>query len=431
MVVFVTTCKNRTHYLKSTLPKNMADNPRSKFLVLNYGTQDDLMEYLKLTFPSEIAEGRLVVYTYSDWPRYRFSHAKNLAHRLAILEGADFIVSVDADNYTGKCFEDFIEESISNNTNGYLWAKMIKGEMTRGVNGRIGVRSEHFMRVGGYCEEKFADWGSEDKDFNKRLEMSGYTPIEIPKEFLIAIAHGDKVRFEEFPDMLKGKYIEVDPSTIKKRVANGGRFGCGIVYRNFDETDISILNPVPTRIFGIGMQKTGTNSLHKAFQRLGLKSLHWGTASLAKQIWQEMNTEGRSITLEQYDSASDLPIPLLFKKLDASYAGSKFILTIRNEARWLDSVRRHFDPEQNRWARTWDEEPFAHRSHELTYGRRDFDTQVFIERYRKHNMEVLNYFRDRPDSLLVMNLDHGDGWEKLCPFLGRPVPSPFPHENRS
>jgi hypothetical protein len=30
-----------------------------------------------------------------------------------------------------------------------------------------------------------------------------------------------------------------------------------------------------------------------------------------------------------------------------------------------------------------------------------------------------------------MNLVEGDGWEKLCPFLGVPVPSvPFPHLHR-
>jgi hypothetical protein len=32
--------------------------------------------------------------------------------------------------------------------------------------------------------------------------------------------------------------------------------------------------------------------------------------------------------------------------------------------------------------------------------------------------------------LLVMNIIEGDGWDKLCPFLGTKIPSlPFPHEN--
>jgi hypothetical protein len=42
---------------------------------------------------------------------------------------------------------------------------------------------------------------------------------------------------------------------------------------------------------------------------------------------------------------------------------------------------------------------------------------------------VKEYFRDRPDDLLVMNICAGEGWEKLCPFLGLAIPKvKFPHE---
>ena len=34
------------------------------------------------------------------------------------------------------------------------------------------------------------------------------------------------------------------------------------------------------------------------------------------------------------------------------------------------------------------------------------------------------------DRLLVMDIIAGDGWDKLCPFLGKPVPeAAFPHRN--
>ena len=43
----------------------------------------------------------------------------------------------------------------------------------------------------------------------------------------------------------------------------------------------------------------------------------------------------------------------------------------------------------------------------------------------------MKYFEDRPDDLLVMDCDEPDKWEKLCPFLGRPVPeTPYPHTGR-
>ena len=57
---------------------------------------------------------------------------------------------------------------------------------------------------------------------------------------------------------------------------------------------------------------------------------------------------------------------------------------------------------------------------------------VYVERYERHNREVLDYFRDRPGDLLVIDLPGDAGWEKLCAFLGHPVPDePFPHANKA
>jgi hypothetical protein len=50
--------------------------------------------------------------------------------------------------------------------------------------------------------------------------------------------------------------------------------------------------------------------------------------------------------------------------------------------------------------------------------------------YRRHNFSVLDFFDDRPDRLLVMDMSRGDGWNKLAPFLNRPTPNtPYPHTN--
>ena len=39
------------------------------------------------------------------------------------------------------------------------------------------------------------------------------------------------------------------------------------------------------------------------------------------------------------------------------------------------------------------------------------------------------YFRNRPADLLVINIAEGEGFEKLAPFLSRPIPAePFPHK---
>jgi hypothetical protein len=43
----------------------------------------------------------------------------------------------------------------------------------------------------------------------------------------------------------------------------------------------------------------------------------------------------------------------------------------------------------------------------------------------------MEYFRDRPDDLLVMDVEKGDNWKELCGFLGIDIPdAPFPWKNR-
>ena len=39
------------------------------------------------------------------------------------------------------------------------------------------------------------------------------------------------------------------------------------------------------------------------------------------------------------------------------------------------------------------------------------------------------FFKDRPDDLLVIDICSGEGFERLAPFLDRPVPTEaFPHK---
>lgn len=432
--VFCTTCRNRTPHLKLTLPKNLSDNPGSRFVIVNYNTEDDMMDYLSSKHTADIESGRLTVYSYLADTKYKFSHAKNLAHRLALLEGGEILVSLDADNFAGSGFATLAEDQFDCVEDPFLWARMRKGITPRGINGRIAVGARTFLKLGGYDEVKFQEWGSEDKDFHLRLEMAGHQGIEIPPSYLRAITHNDKVRFRDYPYVADAAYTDdyhrVDRSTIRNLVVNNGAVGCGRVARNFDRGDVVEVEPVPTRIFGIGLHKTGTTSLHRALKTLGFDSWHWTSAHAAKAIWREMTQEGRSATLERWYALCDLPIPLLYRELDNAYPGSKFVLTVRAEDEWLRSVERHFDPAFNRHRAGWDDDPFSHQVHRKLYKRTDFDAEVMLARYRRHNAEVREYFAGRPGDLLVMS--PSDGWENLCRFLRcEPPSSPYPHENGS
>lgn len=426
-IVFCTTCKGRTSHLARTLPQNLRDNPDATFVVLDYNDQHDLAGYINHNHTADIESGRLVVYHYREPGPFQMAHAKNMVHRLGILEGGDVLVNQDADNFTGSGFSAYIREHFEKAHNSFLWARMVKEgaqRLPRGISGRIVVSKDAFILAGGY-DEKYNVHSPDDKDFNARLQRLGFNRKEIDRQFLNVILHTDRLRFREYPHAA-GQFTEDFYIDQENTVVNAGNFGCGLVWRNYQSDPVRLL-PVPTRIFGIGMHKTATTSLHTALKRLGIKSGHWVTAHWAKAIWREMNTFGRSPTMEQYYAVNDLPITMLFRQLDAGYPGAKFILTLRDEKAWLASVRKHWSEEHNEHRVRWDEDPFSHRVHKLLYGRADFDPDIMLARYRLHTVEVMEHFKDRPDDLLVMHMDRKHGWGELCRFLNLPIPDePYP-----
>jgi hypothetical protein len=122
-----------------------------------------------------------------------------------------------------------------------------------------------------------------------------------------------------------------------------------------------------------------------------------------------------------YDACQDVPWAALFRELDERFPDSLFIHTIRNDSAWLESARHHFgdtDIPLHRWL--------------YGVGRLSGNENLYLDRYKRHNREVQEYFSADPSRLLIMNLDDGLGWRRLCRFLDCPEPrQAFPHENRA
>ena len=443
-IAFVTTCKGRVEHLAKTLPRNLKDHEGSgaTFVVLDYGDDYGLENYIRLEHWNDIQSGRLAYYKYNTTGPFHVSHAKNMAARCGILEGAKILVTLDADNFTGPNFAQFVVDKFREP--GITWPGIFlcpdfpliqslphgPERPLRGFAGRLAIWARDFVKAGGY-DECYNTWYGEDIDMIARMQRMGYAMRHIENRYLGVIPHNAEVRFKEYPHARqfenKGEVRRINART--ETVVNFGKIGLGTVYRNFDLNPIE-LSPVPTRIFGIGLHKTGTTSLHKAFQILGYDSFHWGTGE-APLIWQEMNALGRSKTLEQWYAFSDLPFPLLYKQLDKAYPGSKFILTVRGPVKWLKSVERLWDARCNPTRWMWDVYPFSNHIHTALYGRKDFNPEVFLKRYWSHLAEVLDYFRGKHD-LLIMDMDGGAGWKELCGFLKCPIPDcPYPCENVS
>lgn len=185
------------------------------------------------------------------------------------------------------------------------------------------------------------------------------------------------------------------------------------------------------KVFCIGLSKTGTTSLAKALEILHLDTLHWSNP-LTNELIAEAD-------LPLFDAFTDLPVCLAFEKYLHQFPNSKFIYTIRRIESWVDSFDRHWQRNYNLAgfeqvkAAFDDGREFYHGSylreiHHQLYLRHSSATAAYIA----HDERVRRVFQGpRRERFLEMDIFNGDGWEKLCRFLGAEIPSrPFPLENR-
>lgn len=177
-----------------------------------------------------------------------------------------------------------------------------------------------------------------------------------------------------------------------------------------------------SKLFGIGLSKTGTTSLAHALEILGYRTKDYlGISRYSRGDLSSIDLD----VLDQYDALTDTPIPSFYRELDVRYPNSKFILTVRDREGWLKSCKKQFTQ------RLAEKQNEAHKRLFLDlYGTDVYDEQKFISGYETFVGGVIEYFKNRPLDLLVIDVAGGDGWEKLCPFLGKPIPDgPFPKAN--
>lgn len=157
------------------------------------------------------------------------------------------------------------------------------------------------------------------------------------------------------------------------------------------------------RAWGIGLGRTGTTSFCESLRVLRYQN-----------VVHNPNFE----QLPHLDGAADNGCTIFYKYLDYKFPDSKFVLLTRDLKPWLDSaeyIHGHEPVDRS--------EDLVIMRRMLLYGTVVFDREKFIETYYRHHEDVRKYFHNRPDDLLEMDITAGDGWEKLCPFLGLPVPA--------
>lgn len=218
------------------------------------------------------------------------------------------------------------------------------------------------------------------------------------------------------------------------------------------------------KVFGIGLSHTGTRSLDKALNILGIKSIHW---PLDRKTYRELSNGIYKLSiLEKYQAVTDITTVPVYPQLDKTYPGSKFILTIRDKKSWLESMERVNRTEFRSsklsilltyWKRSlYEMQHYGRAAKVMRFAKfikfminspherkmiefqriavfgaiafNDNGKDRFSYLYDTHYKNVLDYFKGRPNDLLVIDVCKGGGWELLCTFLSKPIPDTlFPY----
>ena len=192
-----TVCMNRLYHLKETLLKNIEDNlayPNLEHVILDYNSGDNMETWAKEYLSEYINSGRVKYYRTPDPQKFNMSHAKNMVSRLA---DGDIVCLVDADNYTGRGYAEYVNDCFNKRENIFLTTiakRRIKNKMD--VLGRICFWKNDFLQIKGF-DEFISSYGFDDHDFANRLTLANRKRILLGKlKYLKAITHSFHERVE-------------------------------------------------------------------------------------------------------------------------------------------------------------------------------------------------------------------------------------------
>ncbi|MBL7214327.1 MAG: hypothetical protein ISS71_01480 [Phycisphaerae bacterium] len=209
-------------------------------------------------------------------------------------------------------------------------------------------------------------------------------------------------------------------------------------------------NKFSGKVFCIGFNKTGTTSLEQTLEDFGYHLGNQGVAEMLLSDWykQDCNRLVRYCYTKQAFQDIPFSLPETYRCLDKAFPDAKFILTVRDsEDQWFQSlIKFHtklFSSDKSRPPDREDLENALYRYRgfgmdvmKMVYNYPTvslYNYEYYTKLYRQHNKSVIEYFTDKPDKLLVLNVSQLNAYQNLASFLNVTVSNKngFPWKNKT
>lgn len=228
-------------------------------------------------------------------------------------------------------------------------------------------------------------------------------------------------------------------AVLKKKVKNSPKK----IYRGY----LKLVAPRHPKIFCIGRNKTGTTSFKVAMEELGFLVGNQRKAERLAPFYHARNFEPIIEYCQSAQVFQDVPFswPETYLHLYKAFPDALFILTVRNSAEeWYDSnirfkIKRFGKlpdledlKESNYVWKGWEyENVLAKRGVDLDNSTL-WDRDYYISEYNLYNLQVREFFKDKQNQFLELNVGTQGAYQTLCNFLNRtPKRDSFPWENKT
>lgn len=224
-------------------------------------------------------------------------------------------------------------------------------------------------------------------------------------------------------------------------------------FRNYlQHAQVRILNK--TKVFVIGMNKTGTTSLHKFLQDLGYRTGPQKQCSRLLHDYFDGNWNEYFRIIKNYEAFQDSPFSMasneFILEIKNKYPNALFILTVRDDSTvWYQSLVRfhrkirYGDMPSIEWSDVRKIE-FSGRKvdrsllhyHGLDnlppyYDRAPYDSEILQKYYNDYNERLISLLSSSPNFMIV-NLNDQDAEHRIKSFLGKETSTAkIPKLNRS
>jgi hypothetical protein len=190
-------------------------------------------------------------------------------------------------------------------------------------------------------------------------------------------------------------------------------------------------------IFHLGLHKAGSTSLSIALDRLGFLSCHKFKENNATYQYKcrinyadNQKKFVNTLSKDQYDHITECFQKNIKPDLDSTGYNAFIDITCFRKGIKSCAFLYNFFPDAKFILLTRDKESWIKSKINHYHNIKSINIDSELLQYDNNINEVKEYFSNKLDKLLTMDITNGDGYEILCPFLNIPViKEPFPKSN--